>query len=175
MRKTVLTFGIISGLLAASLFLISFTLGTDEKDFSNGVIIGYISMIIALSAIFFAIRSFRNKQQDGYIKFWKGFLIGLYISIIASSFYAIGWMIYDSNSNRDFMTEYREYMIKEMDEKELTQAEKDKRLERFDKNAENYKNPFFKFGWTFMEIFPIGIIITIISSLILMKRNKEMV
>ncbi len=49
---------------------------------------------------------------------------------------------------------------------ELTKAETD-----FEKLAEMYKNPIIRFSMTIMEIFPVGLIVTLISAGLLRKKE----
>ena len=51
-------------------------------------------MVIALSMIFFGIKSYRDNYQNGAIGFWKGFQVGLLITLIASLMYALTWETY---------------------------------------------------------------------------------
>src|SRR5688572_28135034 len=92
MKKIVLVYGLIAGTISGGLMMITmpmFKSGT--LDMNNGELIGYTGMVIALSLIFFGIKSFRDNQVDGTITFWKGCQIGLLIALIASVMYALTW------------------------------------------------------------------------------------
>ena len=47
-------------------------------------------------------------------------------------------------------------------------AEEKAKMDRF---QELYKNPFINVGMTFMEIFPVGLIVTTVSAAILRKKG----
>ena len=72
MKKIVFTFGIIAGVICGGMFFIMAP-ADGQFDFENGQLYGYISMIIALSTIFFAVKQYRDKYSDGTIKFGKHF------------------------------------------------------------------------------------------------------
>src|SRR5690349_19857432 len=96
MKRIVLIFGLIGGVIVTSLMLLM--LPETKEDFKSGEIIGYSTMLIALSSIFFAIKLHRDKNLGGSITFGKGFLLGLYITLVAGVIYSIGWEIYYQTS-----------------------------------------------------------------------------
>ena len=50
-------------------------------------------MLVALSMVFFGIKSFRDNQNGKSIGFWKGAQVGILISLLASFVYATGWEV----------------------------------------------------------------------------------
>jgi hypothetical protein len=172
MRKTVLTYGIISGIIVTTMMLLSIWILKDKKDLSNGMLIGYTTMVIALSLIFFAVKSFRDNQQNGMISFGKGFMMGLYITLIAGSIYAIGWEWYYRQSGEQYMQKYTELYIKQMKESGSTEAQIAAEMKSMESMAEYYKNPVMRFGFTLMEILPVGIIVSLITALILRRKER---
>ncbi|MEZ5059875.1 MAG: DUF4199 domain-containing protein, partial [Saprospiraceae bacterium] len=96
MRKLVLTFGIIAGIIN-TILMRSFQplyMQDGQMDMGKGELLGYISMIVALSMIFFGVKSYRDKHQEGIISFGKAFKVGFFITLVASVIYVTGWMIY---------------------------------------------------------------------------------
>ena len=72
MTRIVLIFGLISGAVAGLLMWILFSyVNTGSIDFDNGIIWGYATMIIALSMVFFGVKSYRD-NNGGRISFLKG-------------------------------------------------------------------------------------------------------
>jgi hypothetical protein len=129
-------------------------------------------MLVALSMVFFGIKSFRDNQNSRKIGFWKGAQVGILISMLASFVYAAGWEVYmQASPANTFMDEYTEHYINRLKEKGTPQAELDKTVKEMDGMKEMYKNPFIRFGMTLMEIFPVGVIVTIISAAILRKKE----
>ena len=166
MCKIVLVYGIIAGLLMDAMFLISFSLMEKGILPEHSELLGYTTMIIILSLIFFGIKSYRDKHNNGAMTYWKGFKVGIAIAGMASLFY------YNSTDLKDtFMQKYTDQILKNMQQEGKSQEEIDKKKEEMNSMAEMYKNPFIRFGMTLMEIFPVGLAITLISAGVLRKKE----
>ncbi|MEQ8363285.1 MAG: DUF4199 domain-containing protein [Cyclobacteriaceae bacterium] len=173
MRKVVLTFGLIAGLIVTALMLASMPLmGNGTISFENGELLGYSSMIIALSLIYFGVRSFRDNHNGGVLSFGKGFQVGILIAAIAAIIYASGWEVYLSTSSGDFMEQYTVQYLEQMEKEGATATELDEMKVEMHSMAEMYKNPLIRFGMTLMEIVPVGLIITLLSAFLL-KRSID--
>ncbi len=169
MKKIVLTFGIIAGLVCGGMFFLTFA-GDSEELLSSGYgeLIGYVTMIISLSSIFFAVKQYRDNHLDGTIKFGKAFLIGLYITLIASVIYVLAWELYSSSFASDFADKYMEQLKMEKAEQGMTEAEIEAEMASQFEMMELYKNnTAFRMAMTFTEIFPVGLVISLICALIL--------
>ncbi|MEX1187805.1 MAG: DUF4199 domain-containing protein [Bacteroidia bacterium] len=170
MRRIVIIYGIIAGLIVSVLMLLTMPFEQENPNFDNSQTFGYLGMLVAFSMIFVAIIQHR-KQSGGHITFGKAFLIGLFITLIAGLFYAITWEIYLSSSGLDFMKVYSEEVISKMEASgESAQAIESAKTEMLSM-AEMYKNPFIRFGFTLMEIVPVGLLISLIAGFSL-KRKK---
>ena len=138
MKKTVITFGLISGLIIIVLGYTTTNLFTDESgkmDFSKGELFGYINMIVALSMIFFGVRQYRERYLGGKISFGQAFKAGLLITLIASTLYVIGWMVYfhTSESAQTFPIQYLEHMKVKWASAGMSQEEITQKSARFGK------------------------------------------
>ena len=110
MKKTVIVNGLIAGLISSSLFIALMLLGrAGDLDFKNGMVYGFSLMILAFSFIFVGTKSVRD-QNGGAISFGKAFLVGLYISLIASTVYVLVWMIDLNLFIPDFAEKYGAHM-----------------------------------------------------------------
>ncbi len=175
MQKTVITYGVIAGLILTVVGYAtkSLWMGDDGKmNMELSMVLGYLNMIVALSMVFFGIRQFREKQLGGKITFGRAFMTGLFITLIASAFYVIGWMIYYHNSDmaQTFPVQYLDHMKEKWTAAGLSATEIDAKSETFARNMEMYKNPVIMAGMTLMEILPVGLFITLLSALILKKK-----
>ena len=167
MKKLVLTFGLIAGLIIAVLMSISMTL---LHSFDGGEVIGYSSMIIAFSTIFVAVKSYRDNHLKGSITFGKAFLIGLYITLITSVLYVIWWMIYSNTVYTTFVEDYSAYSMEKLKAGGASAAEIEKNLKEMESFKEMYSNPLIKIMFTFIEIFPVGLLVSVITAAILRKK-----
>ena len=170
MKKVVLVYGIIAGLIISAMMAFSTGYFCAKGDFEGGMIYGYSAMIIALSMIFVGVKSFRDKQNGGTINFGKAFKIGLFISLVASTIYVLGWLINYYCFMPDFMDKYAAVMIAKARSSGISASELAKKTAEMERMKEWYKNPLFVILMTYVEILPVALVVTIISALIL-KRN----
>ena len=176
MKKTILTFGAISGVIVSTFMGISMAvMGCSSGDMdggSGGMIIGFSAMAVAFSFIFVGIKNFRDKQNGGIITFGKGFLLGLLISLVASTLYVITWAVEFHFFMPDFMDKYSAMQIKQLHQSGVSGAALDEGVKSIESANYNYKHsPFFFAMYTYMEILPVGILITLVSALILRKKS----
>lgn len=171
MRKNILVFGSIAGVICAA-WLIGFMLFGSKVDFDNGELYGYASMLIAFSMIFVGVKNYRDKYAEGVISFGKAFRVGLGIAFVASTVYVISWLIYYYSSGTDFMQQYTDFMLDELHKSGVSQQEIEKQIEGMHQFAEWYRNPFFNALITYMEILPLGIIISLLAALIFKRKIR---
>jgi hypothetical protein len=173
MKKTVWVCGLIAGIICSSWFYYAIASGAfDSNHFDMGMIYGYASMILGFSLIFVAIKMYRDKQLGGSISFGKAFLVGLYVTLIASTVYVISWLIYFYNFAPDFMEQYTNYMVEDMKANGKSQEVINAQLAEMAPMAEMYKKPVFVVLFTYMEILPVGLILCLVAALILKKKRK---
>lgn len=170
MKKIVLIYGLIGGLIVSLFMALTIPNMDADTDMTQGMLMGYASMLVALTTIFLGIKKYRDKQLNGYIKFGKAFLVGLYIALIASTLYVITWMVISDLYLPDFMENYVEAQIQSLKEIGASAEEIEKQKTEYSSMAENYKNPLIKALYTYMEILPVGVLIALISAAILKKK-----
>jgi hypothetical protein len=151
MKKIVIVFGCIAGIIVAALMLISLA--------------RYASMLLAFSLIFVAIKKYRDDIGNGAISFGKGFRIGLFITLIASTFYVGAWLLEYYFFIPDFMEKYSAYYMEKLKASGTPAAE-------MKSYAEMYKNPFFNAMMTYLEIIPVGLAVSLLCALILKKKPQ---
>ncbi len=170
MKKLVLVYGIIAGLIVTGMMAFSTGYYCAKGDFEGGMIYGYSAMIISFSLIFVGIKSFRDKHNGGTINFGKAFKIGLFISLIASTIYVIGWLINYYFFIPDFMDKYTAAMITKAKASGISADALAKKTADMAQMKEWYKNPLFVILMTYVEIIPVALVVTLISSLILKRK-----
>ncbi|MBY0477838.1 MAG: DUF4199 domain-containing protein [Chitinophagaceae bacterium] len=170
MKKIILVCGLIAGSVLSIVMIVSFLLMDDH--FSGGMLLGYASMLLSFSLIFVAIKTWRDKYNNGIISFGKAFKIGLLISLIASAMYVITWMIEYTFFIPDFMEKYAAHTIEKAKAAGATAAEISKQTTEMEKFKVLYKNPFFVVLMTFAEVLPVGLIVSLIAALILKRKSK---
>src|SRR4051812_26538833 len=91
MLRNILTFGLIGGLIAGAALSFSTIYMQHHTPESWSMVIGYLTMLVALSTVFVALKRQRDIDQGGVIKFWPALAMGLGISFVASVIYVIAW------------------------------------------------------------------------------------
>ncbi|MBI1211629.1 MAG: DUF4199 family protein [Alphaproteobacteria bacterium] len=162
-------YGTIAGLIVmAGMFLGIFVLpehGGASEWF------GYLTMILALSMIFFGVKRYRDTQGGGVIKFLPALTLGLGIAIVAGIIYVMVWEVYLAATHYSFISQYTDAMVAAQKAKGVTGAALDAYAAEMEKLKSDYANPLFRLPMTFMEIFPVGLVIALISAIIL--RNSR--
>lgn len=172
MKRTILIFGIIGGLIVSTLMITSLAILKSEEMGETGMWIGYTTMLIAFSMIYVGIKNYRDNHQDGYISFGKALKIGLLITLIASTMYVITWEIYYTNFAPDFMEKYTTTMLDKQRANGASAEEIKKLSSDMEEYKEMYKNPLMVICLTYMEILPVGILVSLISAGVLKRRPK---
>ena len=172
MRKNVLTYGLIAGIIESGMFAVTIPLWQSGIiTFDNSIWVGYTTMVIALSLIFFGIKSYRDNHLGGSISFGTALKVGIFITLIASLLYCVAWEICYNTIFSNFMELYGRHMQKALQASGTSEIEIAKKMAEFQQSAEAYKNPAIRFAMTFMEIFPVGVIITLLSAGLLRKKE----
>ncbi len=172
MKKNVLVFGLIAGAIV-SVFAASVAFVGDNSDYDHSMLVGYAAMLVAFSFAFVGIKNYRDKYNGGLITFGKAFKTGFFISLIASTMYVITWMIVFHFFVPDFMDKYAEHMLKQAAAKGASAAEIAATTSEMATYKELYKNPVMVALLTYMEILPVGILVTLISAFILKRKTKS--
>lgn len=143
-------------------------------DFDSNVVLGYAAMLVAFSFIFVGTRNVRDKHNNGVISFGKAFQTGLLISLIASSIYVTVWLVDYYWFIPDFMEKYTAHVLKETQAKGASKAELKEQIAQMNYYREMYKNPLFVVLLTYLEILPVGLVVSLISALILKRKPKDL-
>jgi hypothetical protein len=171
MRRYILIYGAIAGAgVGVPLSILTLTM-SGHAMMHYGMLVGYLTMLIALSAVFVAIKRHRDVDLGGVIKFWPALMLGLGVSVVAGVIYVIAWEVSCAIAHADFASAYARAMIAEQEAKGVSGAA----LERFRAEMEQFKvqyaNPLYRWPMTFAEIFPVGVIVSLVSAGLL--RNSR--
>lgn len=171
MLRTIVTFGLIAGLITAANFAVVLGLGDRLGHGVSSALYGYLIMILALSFIFVGVKRLRDRVYGGVIKFGPALLVGLGISAVAGVIYAIGWEITLAATHYTFADTYGAAMIRAAQAKGASPAEIAKVTVQMQDFKAQYANPLYRLPMTFVEIFPVGVVISLISAGLL--RNSR--
>ncbi len=168
MKNTVFRFGIYGAITICILFLSGWFIGKN-LSFTTQEVIGYSSMVISLLFVFFGIKHYRDKENNGAVSFKKALAIGVLISLFAAVAFGILDIIYIKYINPDFTAEYYGYMVEQM-RSSLPEAEFKVKLEELEAQKELFSSPLMNFLLMSATVLIIGFIISLISGLILQRK-----
>lgn len=167
MNKKTLLFGLVAGLISSVWLILIPFLDQSEFNYSLGMVYGYAAMLAAFIFIFIGIKHQRDKQNGGTITFKQSFLTGATIAFIASSIYVITWLI----DYYFFVPDFFDTLCKSMEHMGKSAQEIETAKTELAHYKELYKNPVYNAAFTYLEILPLGLVISVIASFIL-KRTK---
>ena len=170
MTRIALIYGTLAGVIVIACTVASFSL-TSGFGHNGSYVLGYLIMIVALTMIFFGVKRYRDREKGGVIKFLPAFGMGLAIAIVAGIAYVAAWEAYLAISGRDFIGEFATSVINHARASGVTGAALDTQIAEMNQLKIQYANPLFRLPMTFLEIFPVGLIIALISAAIL--RNPR--
>lgn len=170
MFRSIIVYGVIAGLIVITPTFLYFLLAKPDMS-DHSVFLGYTIMLIALSTIFVAVKGYRDNAQGGVIKFAPALFMGLGISVVAGLIYVVGWEIYMAQTNYTFAAAYGDSMVEAARAKGASPEEIEALAAQMDEFAVQYANPLFRMPMTFVEIFPVGLIVSLISAALLRNRS----
>lgn len=173
MKKIVLVYGLIVGvILGAMLFVTAPLFDNGILNFDNGMYVGYASMVVALSLVFFGVKSYRDNQQNGRITFGQAFKVGILITLVASLMYVLSWEVAYHTVSKGFTQEMSKHYAEEIRKAAKSEAELREELESSQKLMDLYdRNIVVRFGFTLIEVLPVGIVITLLSAALLKRKD----
>jgi hypothetical protein len=173
MKNIVLKFGLIAGAIIVLLMAVTLPLTMAGRiDPAYSELLGYTSMVVAFLAVFFGIRAYRE-TSGGAITFGKAFQVGILITLVTCVIYVVVWEITYFNFLPDFADKYAALTLDKMRADGASQAEIAAKTRQMEQFREWYKNPLINVAVTFMEIFPTGLVMTLVSAAILRRKTPQ--
>lgn len=171
MFKSILKYGLIAGLIVGIIDFSLFVGAGDQPHFEYGMLIGYTIMLVALSTVFVGIKRYRDRDMGGVIRFWPAFGMGVAISFIAGLFYVAAWEASQAITGADFVTAYSNYVI----EQARAQGETAEAIAKMSAELAEFKvmyaNPLWRLPMIFTEIFPVGVLVSLVSAALLRRSS----
>jgi len=171
MKRTVLIFGVISGAISSAMMFLTMPLiKRGIINFDNGEVIGYTAIFLSFLLVFFGIRSYRE-NHGGTITFGRAFSVGILITLISCVFYVASWeILYFGNFMPDFSDKYAAASVAKMRAKGASDAAIAAKMKEMEQFKKMYDNPLINAAMTFVEPFPVGLVVTLVSAGILRRR-----
>jgi len=170
-KKIVLRNGILAGLIVGIPMILYMTSLTDFSSMGTSMLVTYVVMLLALSMVFVGIKQYRDRERGGVIEFVPALAVGLGISVVAGVFYAIAWEITMPLMKFDFSQAYANAMIEQARASGASAEVLAAKAAEAQEFTRTYANPFIRVPFTFLEIFPVGILVSLVSAALL--RNSR--
>jgi hypothetical protein len=173
MKKTILTFGLISGVLASVMMCATLPFIHDLDHGQKGLVVGYTTIVLAALLVFFGIRSYRDNLAGGAITFGRGFAIGIGITLISCAFYVVTWEIIYFHFMHGIMDSYFARLIQQAQSGPGTAEAIQAKIAAIRHSQQLYENPLVNALYTFIEPFPVDLLITLISAAMLRRKPRQ--
>jgi hypothetical protein len=170
MSRIILIFGVAAGLIVAVPMCLLIA-NAEPGLAATSHFTGYLIMLLALSLVFLGVKRLRDRELGGVIRFVPALLAGLGISAVASVIYVIGWEITLAITDFAFIDSYSNAAVESARAKGASAAEVEAVIAKMDEFRRQYANPLFRMPVTFIEIFPVGLLVSLISAALL--RNSR--
>jgi hypothetical protein len=170
MKKTVLTFGLISGLII-SVLMAGSLLVADKIGSGHSMALGYTIMVASFLLVYFGIRSYRDDTLAGQISFGRAFVCGFLITLITCVCYVAMWEVLYFNFMPHFMDGYFAAEIHKVQTSGLDPTVVAAQVAAIQHSQQLYQNPLVNMAYTFIEPLPVGVIMTLVSAAILRRKT----
>jgi hypothetical protein len=169
MSRTILIFGLLSGAVSALMMGVTMSI-SNRIGMDRGAYVGYATIVLSCLFIYFGVRSYRDNVAGGAITFGRAFGVGLAIGVISCLCYVVAWEIIYFNFMPDFMDKYSAYQIAKLKAAGASDAVLQHQIAAMNQMKVLYKNPLYNIALTFIEPFPVALLIALISAAVLRKR-----
>lgn len=171
MLRYILIYGVVAGVVVGvPLSILTLTM-SGQTMMSYGMLVGYLTMLIALSAVFLAIKRHRDVDLGGVIRFWRALALGLGVSVVAGVIYVVAWEVSCALAHADFAGAYAQALIAQQEAKGVSGEALERLRAEMEQFKLDYANPLYRWPMTFAEIFPVGVIVSLVSAGLL--RNSR--
>ncbi len=166
MYRIMLVYGGLAGAIAIAAMTTNMSAGV------HSLLVGYLILFAALSLIFVGIKTYRDKELGGVIRFSTAFGVGIGITLAASVIYVAVWEIYLAATDYKFFDDYARATIEAKRADGAPAAELARTESDMAAWGESYNNSLLmRIGFTLFEIVPVGLLVTLVSAALL--RNSR--
>ena len=161
MKRLILSYGIIAGLVIIVTNIVSMELGRGQAW------LGFLVMFIAFSVIYVAVKRYRDEALGGVISFMTALLVGLGISAVAGIVYVGIWELYLFLTDYEFIDSYATSIMHAKEVAGATQTELARLASEAERFRASYSKPLYRLPVTFVEVFPPGFLVSLASAAVL--------
>lgn len=170
MNKTILTYGLISGAVAAVLMTGNALYFCNSLDHKNGELFGYAGILLSMLFVYFGTRAYRDQKMPAGLSFSEAFKVAILIAVISCLCYVVAWLIVYPTLMPDFMDKFIEQTLAKLKESGATPEQISQEAAKMEEMKVMYRNPLFRAAITFLEPFPVGLLVSLVSSFLLKRK-----
>jgi hypothetical protein len=170
MKRTILKYGLISGALSAAMMASALPF-ENQIGIEHSYFVGYAVIVLSFLLVYFGIRSYRDGEGQGQISFAKAFGVGISITLITCIFYVGAWEVIYFNFMPDYMDKYAAHVVAKAQASGASAAVIQAKIAEMNQAKAMYANPLYNVALTFLEPFPVGLLITLLSAAVLRKKQ----
>ncbi len=171
MNKTILTYGLISGAVASVLMVASAIYFKNSMDYQNGELFGYAGILLSMLFVYFGVRTYRDRKgPEETLSFGEAFKVAILITLISCVCYVVAWLIVYQTLMPDFMDKFIEQTLAQMKNSGATEEQISQEAAKMEEYKTMYQNPLIRAAFTFLEPFPVGLLVSLVSSLVLRRK-----
>ena len=169
MKKIVLTFGLISGVMI-SVLMDGSILISSKSGVGHSMALGYTMMVASFLLVYFGMRSYRDNVLLGQISFGRALGCGLLITAMTCACYVVTWETVYFNFLPHFMDGYFAAQVHRVQTSGLNPATRAAKIAAIHQSQQLYANPLVNMAYTLIEPLPVGVVIALVSAALL-RRN----
>lgn len=170
MARTIFIYGLTAGVLTLLLLGAGMSVLGMEHGV-EGMIWGFASMAAGLSLMFIGVR--RYALANGGLSFAQAFGLACGIAGMAGLVYTLGWEAYLAATNYTFADKYASQVIAAKVADGAQAAELLRVESEMASFKAQYANPLIRLPMTFLEIAPVGLLLSLLAGVTLRTRRDD--
>jgi hypothetical protein len=135
------------------------------------VLLGYTGIVAGFLLVYFGVRSYRENVLGGSIGFGRAFTVGILIAAIGSICYVATWEVMYYRFMPDFYSNYAQSAVDQARKSGKTETEVAQTQASMDAMVKSAESPVWVAATTFLEPFPVGFLIALISAGMLRRKR----
>jgi multisubunit Na+/H+ antiporter MnhB subunit len=173
MKKTAFRFGMYGVYAIFGIFFLEWLIfRNNSENYDVREIVGWAGILLSTSFVYFALKYYRDKQNNGELSFGEGLKLGVLLILLPAMAFGIFNVLYILFLDPNFLDTYYNYQLEQI-KKSVPLAELDSKMKAVQQEKEMFESPFVQFIVMFLSVFVVGLIVTIISTLILRRRVTQ--
>ncbi len=172
MKRTALRYGLYGVYLLLAFCLVRFLINPHPTNFDNQEIIGWVGILLSVVFVYFGVKYYRDKENGGSLRFGEGLKLGLLITIFPALLFGVYSVVYSEVLDPGFMDNYYAWQVAKV-KSSVPAAELQQKLQDMQKEREMFDSPLIQFVAMFLSVFVVGLIVTVISTLVLKRKVRQ--